>query len=512
MAVAKSTRKSVQAIVKEITSGTPVDPSSGADFVTLQEGFELTPTFEQIDNIELSPTVDTKAPILGLETPTSSIGHYFRHSGVEAVAPNYDVLLEAALGETDAAHTERLTDTGSTSGDVNARAVIALASGGSDFERGRAILLKDTTNGYKIRNVYSVSGNDLTLLFNLGQAAPASGVGTGRSIFYKTNDEPPSLTHHVYRANGGAYEVMTGAKVSSMALTATAGQPLNMEFTLDGTGYYFDPIRIDSDETYLDLDLGAAEISVSVGAKLYKSPIELASALKQSLTDSGASGTFSVEYNSEGANAGKYTIAHSGSTLNLLWDTGTNALDTIGNKLGFTTTSDDTGATSYTSDTAQSWEAPYSQTADSDTNPLIVKNNEIMIGTFDRTSCVAVQEFTLTKESEYQDVPSICAESGNSEKLLNTRTTSVSFTMTLKEHDAKSFEQFRLGDVVQFSYTGGTKVGGNWVAGKCVNVAIIEARISEWAVTDADGVVAIAATLTLVGSAAGNQNLFLNLL
>jgi hypothetical protein len=506
-----STRKSVQAIVKETTAGTPVDPTSGTQVISLQEGFDVSPAFETIDNIELSPSVDSKAPIIGIENPTSSIGHYFRHSGVEATRPNYDVLLEAALGIVTAAPTEVATTTASTSGDINTRAVIKLASGGSNFERGSAILLKDSTNGYIVRNVYDTSGNDLTMLFNLGQDAPASGVNTGRHILYKTSDEPPALTHHIYRGNGGAYEVITGARVATATINAEAGQPLNMEFSLNGTGYYFNPIRVEDADRYLDFDLGDAEFNASVNAKLYKSPHELASALEDAMENTGATGTFTVQYHDQGASSGKYSLQHSGSTFNLLWNTGTNTANTIGDAIGFSVAADDTGATTYTSDNELSWVSPYSQTADSDANPLVVKNNLVQMGTFNRTACANAQSFTLNINNELTDVTDICAESGISEKLLTGRVTDVQIVMNLQKHDSKSFEQFRLGDTVQFSYVGGTKVGGNWVAGKVVNVCIVEARISEWQITG-DEFVTISATLQLVGNASGEQNLFVNML
>lgn len=512
MSGATSTRKSVQAIVEETTAGTPLDPSAGTQVLPLQEGFDMTPNFETIDNVELSPSVDTKAPILGLESPESTIGHYFRHSGVEATAPNYDILIKAALGSKVAAPTEKTTTTGSTSGDLNARAVIKLGSGGSDYERGDAILLKDSSAGYAIRNVYSVSGNDLTLQFNLSQAAPSSGVACGRNLLYKSNDELPALTHWIYRANGTASEAMTGSRVASMAITANVGEALNMEFSLNGTGYYFDPVRVDSDDRYLDFNLGAGALAATVNAKLYKSPHELASSLKTAMEATGATGSFIVDYKDYGAASGKYFIAHSGGVLNLLWNSGTNTANSIGDAIGFSLAANDTGATGYFSDTAMSWAAPYSNTADSNVNPLIVKNNEVLFGTFERTICTEVQEMTVNVENTLQDVRDICSESGVGEKLLAQRTVTVELLMTLKKHDAKTFEQFRLGDTVSFAYNGGTKSGGNWVAGKCVNVSLIEARITEFAVTDTDDVVTLSVTLQGVANSSGEGIIFVNLL
>lgn len=512
MSGAIATRKSVQAIVEETTAGTPLDPSAGTQILPLQEGFEMTPATENIDNVELSSSVDSKAPIIGLETPTSTIGHYFRHSGVEATAPSYDLLIKAALGDKVAAPTEKVTTTGSTSGDLNARGIIKLASGGSDYERGDAILLKDSSNGYSIRNVYSVSGNDLTLLFNLGNAAPGSGIGCGRNILYKTADTLPSITHWIYRGNGGAKEAMAGSRVASMAIEASVGEALNMQFELAGTGHYFDGIRVDSDDRYLDFNLGAAEISASVNAKLYQSPHELADALELALTNTGATGTFTVDYKDYGNASGKYFISHSTGVFNLLWNTGTNTANTIGDVLGFSTAADDTGATGYFSDNAQDWAAAFSSTADSNVNPLIVKNNEVLLGTFERTVCTEAQEMTITVENTLQDVRDICSESGVGEKLLAGRVSTVEILMTLKKHDAKYYEQFRLGDTVQFAYNGGVKVGGNWVAGRCVNVALFEAKISEWAVTDTDDVVTISMTLTGTANSSGLGIVYVNLL
>jgi hypothetical protein len=297
-----------------------------------------------------------------------------------------------------------------------------------------------------------------------------------------------------------------------MTLNATVGEALNMEFALEGTGYYFNPVRIEAADRFLDFDLGAAELTASVNAGLYKSPHELATSLENAMVATGATGTFEVDYKDYGSASGKYFISHSGGTLNLLWDSGTNAANTIGEAIGFATASDDTGASGYFSDTAADYAAPFAQTQDSNTNPLIVKNNEVLFGTFERIICTEVQEMTITVENELQDVLDICSESGVGEKLLNQRTVTVDLLMTLMKHDAKSFEQFRLGDTVQFAYNGGIKSGGNWVAGRCVNVALFEAKIAAWAVTDTDGIVTISVTLQGAANSSGLGIAYLNLL
>ena len=53
--MAFSTRNSVFAIVEE--SGSPISPSSGDQFIALQEGFEVTASFETLENAELTGSI-----------------------------------------------------------------------------------------------------------------------------------------------------------------------------------------------------------------------------------------------------------------------------------------------------------------------------------------------------------------------------------------------------------------------------------------------------------------------
>jgi hypothetical protein len=502
--MAETTRKSVLAVNKEVTVGTPVLPSSGNSFVALQDGFEMEPSFETLDNNELSPNVGSKAPILGNEQPTASISHYIRAEGTEGSAPLYAPLVESAIGEEVAAHaTERLTAGGSTAGTSSAAAVVALASGGSDFERGKAFLLKDGTNGYAIRNVDLVSVNNLTSSFNLS-GAPAAGVGTGRATLYKPADVPPALTLSLYRGNGAALEVMAGGRVSEMSIEANAGEILNGAFTIDGTAYYFDAIEITASTDTIDFNDGGVKVA-AVANKLYKDPHELASALQDAM-NAVSSGITVVYSDSDG----KFTIAKTAGTLSLLWNTGANTGQTIGGKLGFSTAADDTGFLTYTSDNAQVWSAPYTPSSDANVNPLVVKANEVMLGDFDDYGCSAAQSFTATISNTLENVPDICEESGIAEKLLSQRQVTVECVLTLQRHDADKFRRFREGSDVKFAFNGGVKSGGNWVAGRCVNLYLPQAKVSSYKVGDANGVVTIEMTLTAYVPASGAGEVYLN--
>ena len=75
------------------------------------------------------------------------------------------------------------------------RFVAQTVAGGSDFRtRRKAVLIKDGTNGYNIRNVLSVATNDLTFAFSV-PVAPASGVAVGKCVNYApANSGHPSFS------------------------------------------------------------------------------------------------------------------------------------------------------------------------------------------------------------------------------------------------------------------------------------------------------------------------------
>lgn len=510
MSDAFANRKSRMAIVEETTAGTPVAPSAAGQYIALQDGFSLTPNVETIDNEELKASIGTSAPILGLESPSVELSHYIRHSHVEATAPNFGQLLECAFGSVTAAPAQSSTTSGSTAGTSSAAAIVKLASGGSNYPRGSALLIKDGTNGYSIRPVQSQSSNDLTLGFNLA-AAPASGIGVGRPILYAPSDTPPSCSVWLYRANEADVELVAGAKVTEMSVEANAGEALNASFSLEGSGYYFDPVEIGADDIYLDFLDNATTRAAVIEAKIYKDPTDLAAAIQSAMNGLGSANTFTCVFNTSGANKGKYTITSNGTTLSLLWNTGTNTANTVGDAIGFSVAADDTGALTYTSDNAASWVSPQTPSIDAG-EPLVVKNQEVMIGDFDDYGCSNAQSVTITLSNELQKVPDICEESGVASIINVSRLVEVECVLTLQKHDADKYSRFRQGSDVRFAYNFGTKSGGNWVAGKCGCFYMPAGKISAFEVSDADGIVTINMTIQAYVDSSGNGEFYLNFL
>lgn len=503
MAVEK-TRNTVMAIMEESTAGTIVFPSAGTDFIALQDGFSLTPNTDTIDNNELKSSIGVAKQILGLERPEASLSHYIRHSGVEGTKPNYSEMLKAAFGSESANGTQRVTTTGSTVSVVN------LAAGGTDFARGKAILLKDGTNGYSIRPVHSVSTNALTLGFDLANA-PGSGIGAGKCVNYSpANSGHPTLSIHEYRGNGGAYEIIAGARVSDMSVSVKAGELINGSFTMQGTAYYFDPITITTSTNKLDFTDDDGTFAATIPAGTYRDPKDLATAVQDAMNSANSGETHTVVYLDA---SGKFKITSTGTVLSLLFASGTNTANTIATKIGFTV-ADKTGTaagTGYTSDNAQDFSAPYTPSYDS-ADPLVAKANEVLIGDNDDISCFCASSIDIKLTDEITDVECVCAVSGVQEKVITRRVVEVDIVGLLERYDADKFYKYRTGSNVRFAFNCGEKSGGNWVAGKCVNFYIPTATITAFELGDENSIVTLNMTLRAYVDSSGNGEFYLNFL
>lgn len=502
MATYGSSRANVLGIKKEVTEGTIIDLGAATDFVALQPDVTLSPTFESLTNDEVRNSIGSAKPIQGLEKPEMTFSHYLKGSGVEGTEPEISDLLESAFGSKTVNSTQRATTSSSTV------SLVKLAAGGSDFARGFAMLIKDGTNGYSIRNVLSMSTNDATLGFNLA-AAPASGVNVGKCInFSPANTGHPAFSAYLYRGNGQATEAMAGCKTTSFGFNAQAGQLINASFTAQGTKYFFNPIRIAATDVTLDFLDDATTRAATITAKMYRDPYELATALQDAMNALGSSNTFTVTYSST---TGKFTIASNGTTLSLLWNTGTNTANTIGDKIGFSVAADDTGALTYTSDNAQTYAAPFTPSYDS-SDPVSAKYLEILLGDATDTACFCAQTVDVSMSVTSSDVLCICAESGVQQKLATARQVTMSITALLDKYEAKAFQRFRANSSIAAAFNFGTRSGGNWVAGTCGNFYLPSAVVSSFELTDLDSVIGLNLELTAYVDSSGNGEVYLNFL
>lgn len=497
-----TSRNSVLAVVVEATEGTPVDPSAAGEYVALQPDATLTPAFDALENDEIRSSIAPSKMIQGIERPEMSFSHYLKHSGTQGTAPEIDELLTAVFGSESLNGTERTCTSGSSVSSF------VLAAGGSDFARGKAVLIKHLAFPWEIRPIHSVSSDTLTPGFNSANI-PASGTTMGKCVNYSpANASHQSVSMWMYRGNGHLIEMISGGKVVQFSVQGSAGDLINTSFSVVGTKYHFNPIRIAADDTKLDFYDGTDDFAATVVAKVYRDPYELASTIEAAMQTAAASTAYTCTYSSS---TGKFTFTKASGTFQLKWNTGANTANTIGNKIGFSIAADDTGALTYTSDNAQTYAAPHTPTYDS-ADPLAAKNNEILLGDATDTTALEAQSVTITMDNERIEVTSMCAESGMNSVRFKKRDTKVQITALLDKYEADRFRRFRANTDTRFAWNFGTKTGGNWDAGKCGCFYMPTCTISSFTLTDLDGVIGLELELSSFADSSGNGEAYLNFL
>lgn len=470
MASVGQSRASQFAVKKEVTNGVYVAPSAGADFLPLRPGNELNYEPEITENDELLNDIGAAKSINTGDAVSGSHSAYLRHSGAEGQEPQLGALWESLFGSKFVVPVQQVTSASSTT------TVIKVANG-SLFRVGQALLVKKAS-GFKIVNIESISGNDLTLNFAL-DSAPASGVGLGMAICYiPTGTDHPSFSTTKYLGNGYAIEASAGNITIEAAITMDAKDLGSVEFSFEGTKYLYNPITVTASSKFLDVTDDTGTFAVSVEEKTYETPVELAEAL-QSVLSVSSTETYTVSFSSS---TGRFTIASGSTVLSLLWSTGANSANSIGAKLGFVTTSDDTGAVSYTSDNAQNYANAITPAYDS-TDAIIIKGAELFIGNQSDNLCICAQSVSITVSKEVEDVDCICEESGTLEKIPVSRTASMEVTATLKKHDVAILDALLKNKTVSAMVNCGPKTGGNWVGGKCFNAYMQSATVGAYTTT-----------------------------
>jgi hypothetical protein len=489
-------RASIFALKKETNAGDYLPPSSGSEFVPLRPGNTLNFTAEQLDSDELLNDIGAAKSFVGKESSEGSHSAYLRHSGIEGQEPQLGVMFESVMGTKTVNSTQYTSASGSDSEKV-------VVTTGSNFYPGQALLIKEGS-GYVIRNIKEVDGNDLMLNFNV-QNPPASGIGLGKAITYIPAPQGhPTFSATKYLGNGHAIEATSGNTVSELSLTADANGFGEVEFSYAGTKYFFNPMIVDSTNNYLDFVDDAGTHSVFVAEKVYKTPIEIVDAIKSAM-EAVSSEEFIVRYDKGN---GTFTFATNTSTVfSLLWNTGTNAANTIGELLGFDTAADDTGLTVYVSDDELNLEPGITPVYDS-ADAIIIKGAELFIGSFDDDLCVCAQTVSLTISKETQDVDCICEETGVKEKIAVARSVEMSVTAVLNKHDATLLDALLKNSGISAMLNAGPKTGGNWVPGKCFNVYLQNCTVSSYTTT---GDSFIQAEITLRGFVtSSSKDVYLN--
>lgn len=504
--MAISLRSSVLAVKVETAEGTPAAPAGATDYVAIQENFVMMPGFNVLANAELTPSIGKRQSILGSQKPTASGDHYVRHSGVEGQAPDYSPLLKACIGTQTVAGTEYPLVSASTVSQLKFNTGI-----GANFARGQGVLVKDGTNGYAIRVIDSIATDSANLSFNLA-GAPASGVKTGKCVFFSPAQVGhPTLTFWHYVGNGGAVQMMTGVRPTKFDIKAQAGGLINASMSFDGIAFYLDPVTITSSTKYLDFTDDTNTFAVTVAAGTYQDPSDLAEALQTAMNGSGTSQTYTVTYDSA---TGHYSIVGTGTLLSLLFNTGTNAANSIAAKIGFSGAADSTGSSAtvgYTSASAPTLASPYTPSLDSAT-PLAAKSNEVFVGNGTDTVTFKASDITVSYTNTRTELKDVNAASGVSGSQFTSREVKIQLKALLQQYDTSKFTKFRENTSCRFQWNFGSKAGGQWVPGQCGYVYIPTGSITSWKVSNDNGLAMLEAEITAFVDSSGSGEYYLGFL
>ena len=498
-------RASVFAIKQETTVGSLIAPTLGSDAVPLRKGFSQTSSIEELENDELVDDIGASKSLTGLESPEGKHPAYLKHSEVEGQAPEIGLLYKSAFGAESVASTEYDTIAGSTAGSATLRPVIKVNTGeGATFEVGEALLIKDGTNGYSIRNIHSISSDDLTANFNL-DFAPGTGVNLGKAILYHpVATGHPSFSAWLFGSNGGYKQAIAGCRTSEIAMTFEAGKQAEVELSYQGTESFFNPVEITATTKYIDfVDSGGTKVAI-LTTGFYKTPVAFAAHVA-TVMDAASVDTITCVYHSD---TGKYTIASSGTPFTIKWNTGVNTANSAATKLGFTTAADSSAATTYTSLNAIDLSFPFTAGYDGATN-IVVKGSQLFVGDFSDNICRAASSVKITIGTPQEVVESICSTSGVAERLINARTVTMESTLVLQRYESHLYDKFiNNKDAVVMMNTGQKDSSGNWVPGKCVNVYFPQATLTQHE-TGGDTIVEL--TITAKGYIASNRkDVYLN--
>jgi hypothetical protein len=484
-------KSQIVGLIKEDTEGVLKDLTAGSQFMEVREGTAISGAVETIDSdVLVAGSIGASKSFVTREAPTGSFPKYLKH-GTEGVAPEYSILVESAMGAVTVNSTEYAVTAGSSAGTATTRASLEMAGNNEDnFVKGQAVLIKDGVNNYSIRNVYNVDsvGNQLDLNFNLS-AAPASGVALGKAIAFRPGNAHPTFSvHHWQALTGSAYkQAMAGCRTTSMEIQLPALGFAEISFEVEGINFYFNPIRISATNKYLDITDDSSTLAVVLTEKVYKTPIDLAREIAAKCTAASAAAAENNVISCAYSNTtGKFTLSSAGATFSLLWNTGTNAANSVGTTLGFAVAADDTGALTYTSDNAISFDTALTPAYDGSDN-LIVKNNQLFIGGFADNICVQASTVSFSISTPKTNVPSICAESGITESVVLSREVTFSATVKLDKYESKYFDNLVRNAETAIMFNAGTKAAGNWEPGKCINIYLPQCSLTGAPIADQDG-------------------------
>jgi hypothetical protein len=231
-------RNTALGVMIETTEGTYAAPSSASKFVqTLADGLEIKPSKEVIDRNIFTASVGKTAPRTGKFQASGTVPVEARANSSQGTAPEYDALLQSALG------TKRtIATTTTTKSAGNTGSVLQIQDADiSKFAVNDIILVKES-GAYHVSPISAVDSTGGAANITLKIAKPtgsfSNSVVIAKATIYSVADSGhPSLSLSKYIENA-VLEQAVGCKATSIALENFAtGQLPAFKFGFEGLNF-----------------------------------------------------------------------------------------------------------------------------------------------------------------------------------------------------------------------------------------------------------------------------------
>lgn len=228
-------RNTKVALEKEVTEGTLLLPTAAGSFVAVTQDSVnelVVPTKEMLERAALSATLDSEASRSGIKSVNGTIQVEYK-AGEAGAVPEYGMLVESALGATDAAVAAITTTTGNTTSVLNVTSTTGLVVGD--------IVLVKEAGAYHVSPIKTIVTDTSVELLVAAAVAFSDAVQFEKIQDYRTADSGhPSFSITKYSGASANYVRETGAgcKVASLALENwTTGQQPTLSFGYEGMSY-----------------------------------------------------------------------------------------------------------------------------------------------------------------------------------------------------------------------------------------------------------------------------------
>jgi len=229
MAIGVLKNKTLVALVEEVTEGTPIDPSAGAEFIQVLDGITNDPAKELVERAVITPLKGKIQPRTSTRSASGSLPLEWKASGTEGADDlEAGIAYEALLGgKTQISARDEVEATSTAS---------AFLVTGHGLTVGMFLHILEP-GAHHLAFVKSVEGVDDFTITPPMPGAPTPGTEYAKSTVYFADDNEKTFTETIYWGDE-IKEQIDGVRPASCSFeNIVTGQTPNASFSLQGLNF-----------------------------------------------------------------------------------------------------------------------------------------------------------------------------------------------------------------------------------------------------------------------------------